>query len=157
MYCGIRLPVESILDVDGIIAEVSTQLKEKSAQEPMSKMMRSTTRMVRSLRYIPLFIKAPIASIIYGFLSDNIFTNTLSNLGVVTMPKELEDYVESMDFILGPGIINRAKCSVVTYRNTTTLSVSKLTMDPSFEEKLFDLLCLDGLQPVLEGSDIYES
>lgn len=157
MYCGIRMRIDTISDVDTIIPEIKQQLATKTGQEPMTQMMTSVAVMVKSLRFVPLFIKTPIASLIYGLLSDNLFSNTLSNLGIVSLPKEMEPYVESMDFILGPGITNRAKCTLVTYQNTTTLSVSKLTIDPSFEEKLYELLKKDGLTIELEGSDTYES
>lgn len=157
MYCGIRMRIDHIHKVEDILPEIQNQLIAKSDIEPMSQMMTSASNMVKSLRFIPLFIKAPIASFIYGMLSDSIFTNTLSNLGVVHLPKELESHVESMDFILGPGITNRAKCAMVTYQNTTTLTVSKLTLDPSFEDKLLELLESDGLSIRLEGSDTYES
>ena len=43
---------------------------------------------------------------------------------------------------------------MVTFGNTATLSVSKNTIDPSFEEALYELLCRDGLTPVVEGSEL---
>ncbi len=157
MYCGIRIPIEKVSSTTSIIEEVDKQLAEKTTQEVMTKMMKATSKMVRVLRYIPLFVKAPVASIIYGFLGDTIFSNTLSNLGEVTLPKEMQDYVDCIDFVLGPRITNRASCTLVSYQDTTMLSVSKLTKDPSFEEKLYTLLQADGLNVSVEGSDTYES
>ena len=83
--------------------------------------------------------------IVYGFLGDKIFSNTLSNLGVIKLPEELSSKIESMDFILGIGITNRAGCSVVTINNITTFSISKMTVDPTFEEKLYELLENDNI------------
>lgn len=157
MYCGIRLPMEKITDVNSILGEITFQLTEKAAKQNLDEMVGTIERMVYLLRYVPLFIKTPIAKIIYGFAGDNSFSNTLSNLGVVKMPPELEGYIDSMDFVLGTAQMNRAGCSMVTFGNIATLSISKMTADPSFEEKLVQLLKEDGIQPVIEGSDLYEN
>ena len=157
LYCGIRFPLKQITSGDDILVDIKHQLEEKSSREAMREMLNGTVRLVRSVQYIPLFIKAPVAGIVYGFLGDKVFCNTLSNLGVVTLPKEMSEHIESMDFVLGTEITNRAACSIVTCGNVATLSVSKLTSDPSFEEAMYDLLHKDGLDPLVEGSDVYES
>jgi hypothetical protein len=72
----------------------------------------------------------------------------------VSLPQEIAGRIDSMELVLGATITNRASCSVVTFGNTTTLSVSKNTADPSFEEALYELLCRDGLTPVVEGSEL---
>ena len=120
-------------------------------------MVTSTNKMTSMLKYIPLLIKAPIAKIVYGFLGDKIFSNTLSNLGVIKLPEELSSKIESMDFILGTGITNRAGCSVITVNNITTFSISKMTVDPTFEEKLYELLENDNISVTVEGSGLYEN
>ena len=157
MYCGIRLKLQEIIDSDALLPEISRQLIEKASKESMSKMMSSTTQLVNMLRFIPLFIKAPIASLVYGFLGDRIFSSTLSNLGVVELPDELSSQVESMDFVLGSSSTNRASCAMVTFNNVATLSISKMTTDPTFEEALNRLLITDGIIPSIEGSELYES
>ena len=122
----------------------------------MSGMMYSTKKMVNALNHVPLLIKAPVARIVYGFLGDGIFSNTLSNLGVVTMPSGYAAHIQKMDFVLGTSITNRASCSLVTFENTATLSISKNTVDPTFEEAMFRLLSADGIAPTVEGSPLYE-
>ena len=157
MYCGIRLPIEAIGDLPSIVKEINEQLNKKASKEAMSEMLTATEKMVDMLKYIPLAVKQPVAKIIYGFLGDKIFTNTLSNLGVVKMPASACEHIESMDAVLGTAITNRAGCAVVTFQNTTTFSITKMTADPSFEEKMYDLLCADGITVAVEGSELYEN
>lgn len=157
MYCGIRLPAAQVEPGPQLIAEVSRQLKEKAALEPMMEMIHSSTRLVSSVRYIPLFIKAPVTRFFYGFLGDRIFSNTLSNLGIVHMPPELAGELEGMDFVLGTSFSNRAGCGMVTLNGVTMLSVSKHTEDPSFEDAMYRLLCADGIIPQVKGSMLYEA
>ena len=73
------------------------------------------------------------------------------------LPPALGEQVESMDFVLGTAITNRAECALVTIHNTATLSITKLTADPSFEEKLYALLGGDDIPVRVEGSELYES
>lgn len=153
MYCGIRLPLTSISDPDALIPEITRQLTEKASRQAMNEMVNAANRITNAIRFIPLFLKAPVARLVYGFLGERIFSSTLSNIGVVSLPPEIAGRIESMDFVLASNI-NRASCSMVTFGNTATLSVSKNTIDPSFEEALYELLCRDGLTPVVEGSEL---
>ena len=156
MYCGIRVPLEETAELPELIARISEQLNEKASKEAMSQMLTATEKLVNTLKYVPLAVKQPAAKLVYGFLGDRIFTNTLSNLGVVRLPRAVAEQVESMDFVLGTAITNRASCAVVTVGETTTLSVTKMTVDPSFEEALYGLLLADGMAVDVEGSGAYE-
>lgn len=156
LYCGIRLPVTDAGDPDELIPEITRQLRQKASREAMEDMMSATHTMVRALRFVPLFVKAPAARLVYGFLGDGIFSSTLSNLGVVRLPPDMAEAVESMDFALGTAVTNRTACAMVTLGDTATLSVSKMTLDPSFEEKLYALLTADGITVRVEGSEAYE-
>lgn len=157
MYCGIKLDIANIKKTEELISEIATQIQEKASKDKMSEMVTSANKLVRSIKLIPLFIKLPIAKKLYGFLGDQAFTSTLSNLGVIDMPEEYQKYISSMDFVLGTAPNNRAICGLVTYNNVSCISISKMTKDPTFEEKLYELLSNEGLELVVEGSDTYEN
>ena len=152
LYCGIRLPIETLRSAQDILPQIATQLREKSARKPMEEMLHATRLLVSTLRFIPLAIKAPIAKIIYGFLGDNGFSTTLSNLGVVQLPQPYADKVEHISFVLGPNPVNRATCAVCSFGSTTVLSITKTTLDPSFEDRLYQLLTDDGIPTYVEGT-----
>jgi hypothetical protein len=155
MYCGVRIPVEEIRDKESLIPEIAAQLSAKAEKEKMHEMITAAVKIVSSIRLIPLIIKQPIAKMVYGILGEKIYTTTLSNLGVVKMPKAFEEHIESMDFCLGAQMTNRLACSVVTFGNVSTFSISKMTSDPTFEEKIYQFLKDDGLCVTAEGSEFY--
>lgn len=157
MYCGIRLPIEDITDIQSIIPEIDRQLRDKASKESMSEMLTATEKMVGLLRYVPLVIKQPVAKSVYGFLGDKIFTSTFSNLGVVKLPPSAMEHIESMDFVLGTATTNRAGCSMVTIGDVATFTVAKMTIDPTFEEKMYALLTNSGIAVTVEGSTLYEN
>ena len=156
MYCGIRLNLEQVTTLDDILPEIQRQLTEKASREAMTEMIHSSTRLVNSVRFVPLFIKAPIARLIYGFLGDKIFSNTLSNLGVVHLPPEMEGQVDHLEFLLGTPVSNRVGCALVTCGGKAVLTIAKQTADPSLEEALCRLLDEDAVQYTMKGSVLYE-
>lgn len=155
LYANIHLKVEDIRGLDEILPEVARQLTEGVRPEKMQEMMNGAVKLVRSVRLVPLFIKCPVARVVYGFLGDRAFTTTLSNLGVVDMPEEMAEKVKKMDFVLGTVALSRAAVSVVSANGTATVSVAKLTTDPSFEERMYTLLKELGLEVKVTGSDLY--
>ena len=156
MYAGIRFNVNEITILDKILPLIKKQLEEKANYEKMSEMMYSAHKMNHEVRAVPLFLKSPIAKIAYGLIGEAIFTTTFSNIGVVNAPPYFSDYIDSYDFILGPPQVNRAALTLITFKNVSTLTITKSTKDPSFEEELYRLLQKDGLQFELEGSALYE-
>ena len=156
MYCSIDLGPEEITDFGTTANLVSEQLTRKSTYEEMTVMMSTARKLVRSLRFIPLAIKSPVAKMIYGFLGDSRFSNTLSNLGRIEMPTELAPYVEGFDFVLGTCVVSRASCSMCSFGNSTVLSISKNTRDPSFEERFRELSRKMGLEVSLMETQLYD-
>ena len=121
----------------------------------MQEMVTATVKLVSSIRLIPLFIKQPIAKIVYKFMGEKVYSTTLSNIGVVKMPAEMSDYIESMDCCLGPQAPNRLACTAITANNVTTFSIVKITSDPTFENVMYKLLREDGIDVTVEGSEYY--
>ena len=64
--------------------------------------------------------------------------------------------IESMEFLLGSAVTNRAGCGMITFGDVSILSLTKLTSDPTFEEALVALLSQDGVNVRVEGSMPYE-
>lgn len=156
MYCGIEIPAPDVNDFSAVCENVANQLKEKATFEKMSIMMSTAHKLVRSLAYIPLVIKAPVAKLVHGFVGDRRYTNTLSNIGNVKMPSEYEQHILGFDFVLGTCVLNRASCSMCSFGGNTVFSISKNTSDPSFEERVFELSRQLGLEPKLWESPDYE-
>ena len=156
MYTGIRIPVEEITTVDALIPKIAEQIKEKTSKEAMSAMVAGTDKLVNGIKLIPMAIKSPVAKLIYGFLGEKVFTTTLSNMGIVTMPKGFAEHIKDVEFTLGPSKTNKVVCGAITYDGTTVFTITKNTVSPVFEEKMHSLLTREGLDPTVEGSPNYE-
>ncbi len=156
MYCGIRVPLESITTLPAAIAEAKRQMAQKACKEVLQEMVTSTKRLVGTLKFVPLAIKSPVSKIVCGFLGDKTCSNVLSNLGVIKMPAAFAAHIDSLDFSLGGVEHNRAECAVVTFGDVLTFSVTKMTAAPTFEETMHRLFTNEGLTVRVEGSPLYE-
>ncbi|MDD3213415.1 MAG: hypothetical protein PHY64_07065 [Eubacteriales bacterium] len=152
MFCSIRLHPSEIATLEEILPKLSEQIRQNADRESLVRTITLSRKLVRLLRFVPLIVKRPIAYLIYGHLSDNVFTTTFSNLGVITLPEEFGDYVEKFDFVLGPSVKNRAVCSLCSYDDRAVLTIIKMTAFPEFENALFDQLASIGLEPYVEGT-----
>lgn len=157
LYSVISIDKKSITNLDDVLIEIKGQMKEKNTKERLDETMTYTNNLVNSLRTIPLFIKRPIASIVYGFLGDKVLTSVLSNLGNISLPNNMKDYIEKMDFSLGTGITNKVLFSMITCNDIATLSISKFTTNSSVENSLYNLLKENGINVKIHGSEIYEN
>jgi hypothetical protein len=88
MYCSIRLHPSRITTLDDILPEIARQVTAGTAKESLDGTMTLSRKLVKYLRVVPLIVKRPIAYLLYGRLSDGVFTTTFSNLGVVTLPEK---------------------------------------------------------------------
>ncbi len=156
MYTGIRIPIDQITTVDDMIPTIKSQIEEKTSREAMSAMVAGTDKLVNGIKFIPMVIKSPVAKLIYGFLGERVFTTTISNIGVVTMPRGFAEHIKDMEFTLGASKTNKASCAAITYGDTLTLTITKNTTSPAFEEKMHSIMLREGLNPTVEGSPVYE-
>ena len=155
LYTSINIERKSIKDFDEVLKEVQKQMQEKTSKESLTGMMRYANRLVNSIKFIPLFIKKPIANFIYGSLSDKSSTTVLSNLGKINVP--YSEYINKMDFLLGTTISNKVLFTMISANDILTLSISKFTTNTSIENNLFNLFNQKKLNVKVYGSEVYEN
>ncbi len=153
LYGVIRTPYSNVDDFDNLLLEVQRQLSECTDAEELSKTLAFTNKLIRFTRFIPLIIKRPVARIIYGFLGDKSFTNTLSNMGMISLSDSMTPYLEKFDFVLGTVSQNRAACGMIGYGGKVVLTVTKNTHSEYFENAVYKLFSELGLSVTVYGSE----
>lgn len=94
---------------------------------------------------IPLFIKNPIMRLIY-VKRNNLFSSTFSNLGNIVLPKQMDEYVENIDFMLGQASIPKSIGACISYKNKTRIHFSRTIEEDKIEEVFFETLEKLGLK-----------
>lgn len=153
---SIGLPLERITMPAAICPLIDEELRRKTSKAAMDHALAATARLIDMVKFIPLRIKQPVFQRGYVLLSDRLYSSILSNLGVIHLPEALTAHVHNIDAVIGPSITQRARCMLVTYAGTATLSITKTTPDPTFENTLHALIRAAGIDVFVEGSPLYE-
>ncbi len=106
------------------------------------------------LRLTPLFIKNMAMKIAYSQVGDALSTTTLSNLGVTKLPKEMEQYIRRMDFILGPPADNRVNTAALTYNGRLRFNCTRIIAEPLLEREFFTRLVKLGIPVKIESNQM---
>jgi len=157
LYSTICIDKNDITSLENTIKLVKDQSRKKITKEETDKVAYDAVHLIKSIKFIPLFIKHPIANFIYNHYGDKSSTTVLSNLGKIEIPKEMQKRVRKADFVLGSSRTNRILFSVVTINAIVELSLSKSTTNKSVENHLYNLLKEHDLVIRVHGSEEYDS
>ena len=127
-----------------------TEINEKSISRQLSRNVGGQRNLI--VRVIPLFIKKLFTPLLYSRLGENLYSGTISNLGKVTVPEEMMKYVERIDFVPGPGPINKTGCSVTGFGDKIYISFGRLTKVPELERAFFTRLVKMGIHVTVESN-----
>lgn len=97
------------------------------------------------LKITPLFIKNLVMKAVFLAVGERKSCLCLSNLGQVTLPKEMESYVERMDFILSSQAMSPHNCGVLSYKDTLYVNFTRNIVEPNLEREFFLVLRDMGL------------
>lgn len=97
------------------------------------------------LKITPLFIKNLVMKAVFLAVGERKSCLCLSNLGQVTLPKEMEAYVERLDFILSSQTMSPHNCGVLSYKDTLYVNFTRNIVEPNLEREFFLVLREMGL------------
>lgn len=106
-----------------------------------------------ALRLMPSPIKDIVAPSIYSFFGEGQYTSGLSNLGMIRMPEETEDYIERVECYPPPSIGNKVKAMITSYRNHMYISFGNLSRDRMLEREFFRRIRSLGVEVTIETND----
>jgi hypothetical protein len=89
-----------------------TQVEEKQLGRQIARNVGGELNPV--IRVVPLVLKDMYLSFLHYRLGDNLYSGVLSNLGPAVMPAEMEEHVETVDFVLGPNPSLKKNLGVVS-------------------------------------------
>ncbi len=126
-------------------------LNEKTIRQQISRNVGSERNPI--IRALPLVLKRLFAPIIYRAMGENLYSGSLSNLGIITMPEEMARHVERFEFIPGPGPINKTRATAVSFKGNLYLTFGRLVEATSVERHFFRKLREEGIPVHLESND----
>lgn len=114
---------------------ITHKMGEEITQKHMASVIAANVRDERNplVRLIPLPIKNMVMKAIFDSVGEKKSCLTLSNLGVVKLPEEMQPYVKRMDFVLGVQAAAPYNCGMLTYGDTVYVNVIRNIRDAELE------------------------
>lgn len=104
------------------------------------------------VKILPLFIKNFAMKSIYDMVGEKKSCLNISNLGKVTIPLEMEKYIDRFDFLLGIQAVLTNNCSVVSFKNQLVINFVRNIKEPKLEYYFFSYLKNLGLNIKIESN-----
>ena len=106
-----------------------------------------------AVRLMPLPIKNAVLKTVFDLVGEKKSCLSMSNLGVVKLPRIMEQYVHRMDFILSPQAAAPYNCGVVTFGDTVYVNFIRNTRQPELERHFHRILRDMGLSVTVESNE----
>ncbi len=106
------------------------------------------------VRIMPLFLKDFIMRIAYRMFGQYSSTVSFSNLGLLKLPKEMENYIERFEFLIGVSKMSPINIGAVSYNNNFVLSYATKYVDRHIIRKIATLLSDEGIPVEVEVNDL---
>ncbi len=135
------------MTLEEIIVDYDKQMKEKTTKEYLANASNANVRMSKNfvIRIMPLAIKNLAMRIGYNMLGDQIQTTSVSNLGVVSIPKSMEPYIENLHFDLGASYNIAKNFGICSYKDKLNMSFCRSIIETGLERQFFKLLTDQGV------------
>lgn len=141
-----------------ILGEVHHYMKLRTKEKYLNVQMASNVRNEQSIvtRLIPLPLKNQILRIAYFFRGDSRITSTMTNVGPVTVPAEMAQYVRGFEVLMGPSLDNWINAAILSYGDKLKVSFSRRIREPHVERLFLQHLVKQGIHVRVSSNQIYQ-
>ncbi len=153
-YMNVSLKQDKYYTLEEIIKIVKAELKEMNTYEFINSKISGNVKLMKNefIRRIPMFIKKRIMNMIEYRMGDGYISTTLSNLGYITLPKNMQKYVTDMNFILGKSRGKPSSVTCVGYNNKLYITFSRNIIESEFERLFFTKLTSMNINVYIESN-----
>lgn len=138
---------------DEVLHHVKTYLRHIHNEKYLRAMTTANLKFENSaLKYAPLLIKDIGIGLVFMISGEQTTSVLGSNLGLVKLPEKMQQYVERMYFMAGPGVLNGSRCGAVGYNDTFTLTFANIYKESDIEREFFTSLVKMGLHVKIESN-----
>lgn len=137
---------------DEILKAVYYQMGSELTQKRLRARINTNVKSEKAffLKIMPLFIKNFAMKMIYNVVGEKTTSVTISNLGVIKLPEEMERHIDRMDFVLGILAHTVYNCSALTYKDKLYFTFTKNIYESELERIFFSFLVNLGINVTIE-------
>lgn len=141
------------LSLEAIAQEVRWQTRGALSEHRLRAHFSQNVRLERSglLRLVPAVIKRIMMGVAFPLVGESRFSASLSNLGRVDLPPEVESEVLRFVFAPPPSPYTRTNCSVISFAGQTVITFGSTAVERDVEREFFRLLRRDAGHVCVNG------
>ncbi|HEX3077208.1 MAG TPA: hypothetical protein VHQ24_10135 [Lachnospiraceae bacterium] len=134
-------------DFERMLKVTKEQFEEQLNKEDLHRRINANVGIEKNplVRMLPLFIKNMAFRIGYYYLAENISTCYISNLGNISLPSTLENFIEDVEFSIGG-----TSMAVASVKGHTNLMLNTQYKDLSFIQLFVQSLVDSGLDVTID-------
>ena len=138
--------------LDEIINVVHHKIGTYATKKNMAKMIETNVADERNilLRIVPLFIKNIVMKLVFNTVGEKKSCLSFSNLGNIIIPENMMEYIERIDFILGPQAQAPYNCSAYSYKGILNITFSRDIKEARLETYFFRELQRLGVEVTVQ-------
>lgn len=146
-------PRQGYRDFAEVAQDVRWQMRGALLPQRLRAHVSQQVRMHRSLpiRLVPSPLKTLLLALGYPLMSEARFSASLSNLGVVTLPKHYDGRIRRFLFAPPPSPWTRTNCSVISWGEETAITFGSTDRSRALERAFFVYLRDQGVRMVVFG------
>ncbi len=139
---------------DILLSTVKTQMKSQIRKDLIAARMNPNVSMEKNtaLQVVPLDIKQALIKQVHRIVGDDLFTCSLSNLGVIKMPESMAPFISRFDFSLSISERVPLNCSICSSNGIVSCTFSSSLREASVEQAFFRILAADRLPITIESN-----
>ena len=133
---------------EDIVANLDAQLKDNITPEYCQKFINSNVSLEKNpvIRVAPRFLKTVFMDMSFYLIGESVMSCAFSNIGNVSTPDELKDYIERFEFVLGAQKYMCNSMTCASYNGNTVVTFSRSSKDPILEREFFKILTEHGIE-----------
>jgi hypothetical protein len=137
-----------------ILHTVHHNLRSEFTKKTLASKMSKNVKPEKNIfvRITPLVIKNPIIYLIYRLAGESRMTSTLSNVGLIEMPEEMAEHIESFDVLIGAPRLNKINCAACSIRDTLSICFTSVIKETEVEKAFFTFLVKAGIHVKIESN-----
>ncbi len=137
---------------ESILKQVTETMKNELKHDKLVEKISANVNAERNIfmRIAPLVLKNVVLRTAYNAFGESLFSCSLSNLGSISVPEEMKEFVERFEFILGPPVTNLLNSTICSFGDTMLISFTKLVYENDIERFFFRFLANKGIDVTIE-------
>ncbi len=137
---------------ESILGKVTEIMKSELQQEKLVEKISANVNAERNIfmRIAPLALKNVVLRTAYNAFGETLFTCSLSNLGNISVPDRMREFIERFEFLLGPPVTNLISCTACSFGDNMQVTFTKAMYENDIERFFFRFLAEKGLDITIE-------